>query len=1357
MFSSIEDHEVTSIAPPDYTDALNRMKTGGASSPPIRADIHNGELDMHPHLFNTSQVTLAAEVFLGTSNNAVGKTALNIGRQKTTINDSSSASAAAALLDRVIATITALQARFARHAEVDEDILTHFEKTIIPNSPPLRLHEDSFLKTSTAYDDRATAASSWKRSKRTVKETVTYLEKLVYGDSAWGIAVADVDVSAARALAWLFHLSSQERRTEHFAEEGAGALAKSISIPNSHSMLHASLVTLNFGLSDRIFATWFAWAQQKESGGFVLAFGPMQEFPDKSYVDSLEASIEADKRASVALRGELRGFYHITPRARNVCEITLVLQGKLFGKIPVKLLNARVKTTLGFMRTMQRKFERNGRVVDAEIRETLSYLPALNELSFDQKAVLASCSALNRSGNISPRIELTSTDPFVNMWMEYSPPVKGERSVAVGGGAVVVDASAQEAAAWFSDYCGRERTRASKDRNDSARVVVFREAPHDATYAIVKRFPFPLRKREFVFRSVAYRDEIGNSVVASHSVPRDRVVDFGADFKAVRATASSVFKVEPLGPNSCKCVLVQMVDAGGVLPPSVVNKSVPRLLEVVSDLRAEFQRDEEVDAIETDEFARIILEAREEGSGVALSAEEDSIIIRVRDKLAIEKEVFRHLKSPDFLVEMGVHYIPGQSNGVVRASAVLDAPVEECLAKELCVMTRDLTKKHFSSSALHGERSLVRRNRHHAVFRAVYDFKIPGLQPREFVSSQVWKWQDENTAVKVYESMEISDDFPINSKYVRASTKILWTLERLPEIGGVHQTRATWLQQVDLKGAIPKSIVNGSVVGQLMHLSSRRISLDRSLDIDAATRALHVEKILSHTEEYSGEENKTLDDVLQSAVLFEDKGKSRAASTPSPLVKNSVAFKKGNSLRVGRSEAIVKAPKMVALAYLLDMVARCRWGPSDLERTIVETKNDHHLIAYLSKRSTHGAGFEIKPRHGCQAVLWREEADGSFVLVGTPVKHPTVEDKPTDRVLTNMWSSTHIKEISPGVCKIVYTNQLDLGGSVPVWVMNYYVVMNLSLTFKMQNYFQELRTLQEYDKFDGAAIGTRLMHPGGLKNLKRWEQVADIVRKHAGLREMAKTYPWLEDFLREAVRGSLAFASSVDTRLDCLTKAEARKIGGSLSAALRQRKTPEAGLYQWMQQNRGVRELFEAHPWMEELMIAIAKEVLKTAPWGLVWRVLTGALLSLMDMASDLNVVATYYNTPGQAGYGRNLLGMIVACLALQLVIVAVQNWKKKQLLAREILIVLTCFKPAFDAAQVLRGKDQYEHNVFDAKTELAMTKGVEMFAEAIPGTILQFYVVMQLMSSGQRVPKRAVFSILISALTTGFSSATFR
>ena len=63
------------------------------------------------------------------------------------------------------------------------------------------------------------------------------------------------------------------------------------------------------------------------------------------------------------------------------------------------------------------------------------------------------------------------------------------------------------------------------------------------------------------------------------------------------------------------------------------------------------------------------------------------------------------------------------------------------------------------------------------------------------------------------------------------------------------------------------------------------------------------------------------------------------------------------------------------------------------------------------------------------------------------------------------------------------------------------------------------------------------------------------------------------------------------------------------------------------------------------------------------------------------------------------------------------------------------------------------EHHAIDARSELAITKMCEMVCESIPGCLLQLYVIMKVGDTSRRV----VTSVVVSALTAGYSSGTLR
>ena len=188
-------------------------------------------------------------------------------------------------------------------------------------------------------------------------------------------------------------------------------------------------------------------------------------------------------------------------------------------------------------------------------------------------------------------------------------------------------------------------------------------------------------------------------------------------------------------------------------------------------------------------------------------------------------------------------------------------------------------------------------------------------------------------------------------------------------------------------------------------------------------------------------------------------------------------------------------------------------------------------------------------------------------------------------------------------------------------------------------------------------------------------------------------------------------------------------------------------------QNRSMVELFERYNWVESMLLEMAQDVMNTAPWGLMWRVCTGAFLSVLDMVTDVVVIMGYMGKEETRGYGYSLMGMLVGCMVLQLFVVFLQNRKKPWAIAKEVLVVVTGLKGPFDAIAVCRGQKKEEHHVIDAKQMLVAAKMCEMVCESIPGCLLQMYVLLKVGDTG----KREMTSLVISSLTAGYSSGTLR
>ena len=112
---------------------------------------------------------------------------------------------------------------------------------------------------------------------------------------------------------------------------------------------------------------------------------------------------------------------------------------------------------------------------------------------------------------------------------------------------------------------------------------------------------------------------------------------------------------------------------------------------------------------------------------------------------------------------------------------------------------------------------------------------------------------------------------------------------------------------------------------------------------------------------------------------------------------------------------------------------------------------------------------------------------------------------------------------------------------------------------------------------------------------------------------------------------------------------------------------------------------------------------------------------------------------------------MLATSVFMMLFFVLLQNkrrgWKTVLL---EMIPVVVGLKPAVDAFRVVSGAKIAEGQTFDPLTEMTIIRVVEMFAEAIPGAIIQLSAILSFGISSHT----AIISLISSALTTGFVSS---
>ena len=291
---------------------------------------------------------------------------------------------------------------------------------------------------------------------------------------------------------------------------------------------------------------------------------------------------------------------------------------------------------------------------------------------------------------------LKSPNEGVKMEMKTQQQEKGERSISLGRAKCIADCTAEVAAAWYFEYCSRERQNTGQASGDLARIQI-RQAEgkaNEKVFATVKTMPFPLKNREFVGISTIFTNP-DTKCLQVFVMPDNQVVDYGGTFKSlVRGKVFAIFtarNIVSLGEVAqCKISLKQSVDAGGFVPRKVVDRKIPQSLKLVSELQHAFKRDEDVDRAALASLANIIRNEKQHYT------EEEQETIRKGKEFNMkckESKKFKDLKSPDPQVKMKAGHLEGESLVIGLCESIIDASLAECAAYEFIKDSRERKAK----------------------------------------------------------------------------------------------------------------------------------------------------------------------------------------------------------------------------------------------------------------------------------------------------------------------------------------------------------------------------------------------------------------------------------------------------------------------------------------------------------------------------------------------------------------------------------------------------------------------------------------------------------------------------------------
>jgi hypothetical protein len=146
-------------------------------------------------------------------------------------------------------------------------------------------------------------------------------------------------------------------------------------------------------------------------------------------------------------------------------------------------------------------------------------------------------------------------------------------------------------------------------------------------------------------------------------------------------------------------------------------------------------------------------------------------------------------------------------------------------------------------------------------------------------------------------------------------------------------------------------------------------------------------------------------------------------------------------------------------------------------------------------------------------------------------------------------------------------------------------------------------------------------------------------------------------------------------------------------------------------------------------------------------RVLFSAVLSYMDVISDVQVIQQYFDA-GQLTAAQASLGFLGLNMGIQIIICAVQSFRNLKEMMLEILYTLICLKPVLEVMRIVKKKP---YQTFSRLQENIYAKGAEVFGEAAPAAFLQMYVLLL----AAHPSYFQYVSIIISIATAAFTIAT--
>jgi hypothetical protein len=381
-------------------------------------------------------------------------------------------------------------------------------------------------------------------------------------------------------------------------------------------------------------------------------------------------------------------------------------------------------------------------------------------------------------------------------------------------------------------------------------------------------------------------------------------------------------------------------------------------------------------------------------------------------------------------------------------------------------------------------------------------------------------------------------------------------------------------------------------------------------------------------------------------------------------------------------------------------------------------------------------------------------SDATYVWCTYPIaSHSTVRlSDDSHAVRAELVRCIRLTRLAHGATRLEYACSVDLKGRFPTWLTNSLVIPTLmGLPYELQEYFLQIRRIDECTAHDGAFIGHLLMNAVlGAKKARRAEVAATFILRTGMLRDApaANLGPLLRLLVCNESHDLLAGDVATQDPAQ-LTVADARTIAKGIATIRRGHVSTANAVAEVLDKYRVMRTMVDQCVWFEP-MLGVVVLSLMAASVGTKLRLVLSTALSMLDIGSDLSTMLVYFVTD-QYLTGLLILAMVCFSIAAQSIVVFYRNMHRSAgEIAKELLIVLSCFKPVIDLRRQMDGHE-VDGSPFDTITERNFCKIIETVCESVPASIIAM-VALLLIGKWAYAP---IVSIGISWITTAFKATS--